>query len=420
MVGLVDCNNFYASCERLFQPHLRRAAIVVLSNNDGCVIARSNEAKALGIRMGVPAYQVEGLLRQHRVTVFSSNYALYGDMSARVMTVLSRFTPSLEVYSIDEAFLDLKNMVFTELGAYVSGIKQTVEQWCGIPVGIGVGSTKSLAKAANKYAKKMCPQQGFFVIDTDTKRQQVLGWLPVGEIWGVGRQYAKALEQQGIRTALDFAQANRMWVQKRMGVVGARLQLELNGISCQDLEVETPSRKGICTSRSFGNLVGDKEVLMQAVASFATRCAEKLRAQKSCAGNIHVFIHTSAFRTQDEQHHASMSIPLLTPTSSTGELVKWARIAVDRMFRPGVPYKKAGVILTDIVPATQVQGSVFDRADREKESRVAAVMDEINKAMGKDKIRLASAGYNPSWKLKQERISPCYTTDINELLRVRI
>lgn len=420
MIGLVDCNNFYASCERLFQPHLKRAPIVVLSNNDGCVIARSEEAKALGIRMGAPAFEIESLLRQHRVEVFSSNYALYGDMSSRVMATLGGFTPELEIYSIDEAFMDLSNLVFTDLEGYVRNVRSTVGRWTGIPVGIGVGRSKSLAKAANKYAKKMRRDEGIFVIDTEPKRCEVLQWLPISEVWGIGRQYARWLQEYDVYTALDFANADRAWIRKKMGVVGERLVLELRGFPCLNLEQISTPKQSICTSRSFGELVTDKDTLMQAVATFASRCAEKLRAQSSCAGSIHIFIHTNSYRTHDEQHHGGVTIPLLTPTNSTVELVRFARLALDRMFRPGFNYKKAGVILSGIVPQDQVQASMFDTRDRPKDARISSLMDEINEAMGKDKIRLASAGQHVRQWMKQERKSSCYTTNPEELLKLRI
>lgn len=420
MIGLVDCNNFYASCERLFQPQLRNTPIVVLSNNDGCVIARSNEAKALGIKMGAPAFEIEQLLKQHRVAVFSSNYTLYGDLSARVMAVLGRFTPNIEVYSIDEAFLDLAGLAFTDLEDYVAKIRQTIKQWVGIPVGIGVGATKSLAKAANKYAKKVRKEAGVFVIDCEEKRREVLQWLPVGDIWGVGRRYASWLQEHGIKTALDFANADTAWVRKRMSVVGERLVRELNGTPCIDLEMITPAKQNICTSRSFGTLVKDKETLMQAVATFATRCAEKLRRQESCTGNIYTFIHTNAYRTQDEQYHAGLAVPLLTPTSDTTELVRYARIALDRIYKPGMNYKKAGVIVSEIVPQSAVQRSIFDSRNRARDSRIMAVLDAVNGGMGQDKLRVASAGFGRTWKLRQERLSPCYTTNPAELLKIRI
>jgi DNA polymerase V len=419
MLALADCNNFYASCERLFKPKLERTPIVVLSNNDGCVIARSNEAKSLGIAMGAPAFEIKELIEKNNVHVFSSNYTLYGDISARVMNTLGTFTPSIEIYSIDEAFLDLSNMSGVDLTDYTAAIRETVKQNVGIPISIGVAKSKTLAKAANKYAKKNAPN-GVFVIDSEAIRKAVLRWLPVEDVWGIGRQYSLWLQQNNITTALQLADCNLAWIRKKMGVVGERLVRELNGEPCIQLEEQASAKKGICTSRSFGELVTDKQSLSEAVATFTTRCAEKLRSQKSCCGVIQVFAHTNSYRTQDRQYHGSLSIPLHTATNDTSELIHYAMIAMQRIYRPGYNYKKAGVFVTDIVPQEQVQLSMFDNVDRGKQSKLMAAMDGINKQLGRDKVRYAAAGYGRKWKLRQEQLSPCYTTNIHEILKVRI
>ena len=422
MIGLVDCNNFYASCERLFQPHLRRRPLVVLSNNDGCVIARSEEAKALGIKMGTPAFKIEAFLKAHNVAVFSSNYTLYGDLSARVMAILGGFTPNLEVYSIDEAFLDFHSLPGVAcLEHYAMHLKQVVAQWVGIPVGIGVGATKSLAKAANKYAKKMRKAEGVFVIDTEEKRRLVLDWLPVEEVWGVGRRWGTWLHEQGIHTALDFARAPIPMIRRRMHVVGERLLYELNGTACLELEQMSPPKQSICTSRSFGSSVLEKEILMEALATFTSRCAEKLRRQGSCAGAIHTFIHTNAHRPGESQYHGGLSIPLLTPTASTPLLVQHVRLALDRIYRPGLLYKKGGIILSDIVPEGQVQQTLFSNSQAPPaDKKLMDLIDGINADLGATTVRLASTGSGTRWKLRREHISKCYTTNAAELLKVEI
>jgi DNA polymerase V len=417
MFALVDCNNFYASCERLFQPKLEGVPIVVLSNNDGCVIARSNEAKAVGIKMGAPAFLMEEFFTRHNVQVFSSNYALYGDISARVMQTLSLFSPEIEVYSIDESFLNLTG--FQQLQSYAEEIRATVKQNTGIPTCIGVAPSKTLAKAANRYAKKNCPA-GAFVIDSEEKRRQILEGMDAGDVWGIGRQLATWCNANGIMNAWQLANANEDWIRSKMGVVGVRLLKELNGIPCVDLEEVPPAKQEICTSRSFGQLITDRQTISEAVCTHVTRCAEKLRRQQSAAGQITVFLHTNNFRAQDKQYYGTLTIPLKTATSDTAELIKYAQLAFARVFRPGFNYKKAGVIVGEIVPADQIQQSLFDQVqDREKNRKLSAAMDAINGAMGRDKVRFAAAGFGRQWKLRQEKKSPCYTTNINEILTVK-
>lgn len=417
MIALVDCNNFYASCERLFQPKLEGKPVVVLSNNDGCVIARSNEAKALGIPMGAPAFEFDELFQQHQVQVFSSNYELYGDISSRVVATLNEFTPEIEVYSIDECFLNLSG--FPDLPAYALRIRETVKQNTGIPTCVGVGATKTLAKAANRYAKKNSPT-GVFVIDTEKAREQVLSWMEVGDVWGIGRRLGKWLIAHKVTTAWQFANADKAWIRSKMGVVGVRLVEELNGIPCADLEELPPPKQEICTSRSFGRNIGEKDTLRQAVSTHATRCAEKLRSQGSCAGSITVFMHTNAFRAQDPQYYGTLTIPLLTATNDTTELIRYAMLALDRVYREGYRYKKAGVIVREIVPESQVQASLFDsREDRPKRRALMGAIDSINAVMGRDQVRVATAGYSKDWKLRQEKKSPCYTTRRSDVLHVR-
>ena len=417
MFALVDCNNFYASCERLFQPKLANVPIVVLSNNDGCVIARSNEAKEVGIKMGAPAFLMQEFFDKHNVQVFSSNYTLYGDISARVMATLGEFTPNIEIYSIDESFLDLTG--FADLQVYAQRIRETVKQNTGIPTCIGVSPSKTLAKAANKYAKKMVPG-GVFVVDTEEKRKMLLSWTEIGDLWGIGRQNNKWMLQHGITNAWQLANANQDMIRSKMGVVGVRMVQELNGISCLELEELPPAKKEVCTSRSFGKLITEKTIISEAVCTHATRCGEKLRKQGSAAGQITVFIHTNTFRTQDVQYHGTLSIPLMTATNDTAELIRYAMMALDRIFRPGYNYKKAGVIVGEIVPANQIQKSMFDQVlDRTRNNKLMAALDSINGKMGQDKVRFAAAGFGREWKLRQEKKSQRYTTCLDELLTVK-
>ena len=340
MFALVDCNNFYASCERAFNPGLRNTPIVVLSNNDGCIIARSNEAKALGFKMGEPAYKVKALIEQHQAAVFSSNYTLYGDMSQRVMNCLAEFSPDIEIYSIDEAFIGLQGFDLFDLEAYCRKIRATVMRNTGIPVSIGIAATKTLAKLANHVAKKEKDCEGVFWINTEEKRKSVLQRMPVTEIWGVGRQYARLLEKNKLLTSWDFAQAGEEWVRKNMTVVGLRTLKELQGTSCLLLEMIVPDKKAICTSRSFGQMQTEAQPIAEAVATFASRCAAKLRKQKSCANVLMVFIHTNAFRKDLPQYARNRVITLPVATNSSMEFVKYAVMAFYSIFEQGFQYIK--------------------------------------------------------------------------------
>jgi len=420
MYGLVDCNNFYASCERLFQPKLNRLPIVVLSNNDGCVIARSNESKALGIKMGAPYFKFERIFNEHNVVVFSSNYTLYGDISSRVMRTLNSFTPNIEIYSIDEAFLDLGGFVGKDLLQYSSEIRETVWHNVGIPVCVGVAPSKTLAKSANHYAKKT-QIAGVFCIDSESKREEVLRWQPLDDVWGIGRQHHSWLSGFGLKTAWDLAHADKQWIGKKMGVVGVRLVNELNGISCIPLEEAPPAKQAICTSRSFGENLTDKEEIRQSLATHITRCAEKLRAQQTCAGALQVFAHTNPWNNTRAQYHGSLTVPLLTATSDTRELLRYGMAAFDAIFKPGYYYKKSGAVVMDIVPAGQVQRSLFDTVtDRPLNSKLMGVLDKINGKHGQDTVRMGAAGFSKKWRLKVEHRSPCYTTRIEDILKVHI
>ncbi len=419
MYGLIDCNNFYASCERVFQPSLNGKAIVVLSNNDGCVIARSAEAKALGIPMGEPAFKLKELIESNQVAVFSSNYVLYGDMSNRVMTTIGAFVPEMEIYSIDEAFLLLngfENINLTELGGK---LVQTVIRNTGIPVSLGIAPTKTLAKVANKFAKKYKAYKGVCIIDNDEKREKALKLTKIGDVWGIGRQYTKKLEYYSVNTAWDFTQRSKGWVKQQMGVVGERTWLELRGTPC--IETESPkSKKTICTSRSFGEKLTNIEPISEAVANFAAGCAEKLRVQKSTAAVIIIFIHTNPFATNQPQYYNQVAMQLTVSSNDSTELIDYAIRGLQSIFREGYQYKKAGVIVSEISPERPLQADMFDTRDRTKYNKVMGVMDKLNASYGRQKVKIAAQGFDRKWKLKNEKLSPCYSTNIKDILVVKV
>jgi DNA polymerase V len=419
VIALVDCNNFYVSCERVFQPALNRRPVVVLSNNDGCIIARSQEAKDLGIPMGAVAHQWHDVLQQNKVEVFSSNYALYGDMSARVSQTLQTFAADTEPYSIDESFLDFRGMNIPDYTIYGCQIRKTVLRNIGIPVSVGIASTKTLAKMANHFAKKDKRYAGVCVIDTDVVRIDLLRRFPVREVWGIGSRYARMLEASGIHTAYDLAVAPEGFVRKQMTVTGVRLQTELRGSPCIELETEMADKKNICTSRSFGVPVTSKDELSEAVATYASRCALKLRRQHTHARSLLVFVHTNRFQLQDAQYAGSYVVQLPLPSHSAMLIARYARKALDIIFREGFRYKKAGVIVMDLVSDQQVQTSLFQPVDYRPQDQVMKVMDSLNNRYGRNTVKLAGEGINPRWKLRQERLSPCFTTRWTDIMVVK-
>jgi DNA polymerase V len=420
MFALVDCNNFYCSCERVFQPQFNGKPVIVLSNNDGCAIARSEEAKALGIEMGTPAFIIKDLIENNDVAVFSSNYTLYGDMSQRVLDVLSRFSPKMEVYSIDECFLDFSEFDFTNLHLLADKIRKTVIRWTGIPVSIGVAPTKTLAKMANRFAKKRKKDIGFHCLSNQNLINEALAFTEVGDIWGVGPQYAKLLRGHGFKTALDLVEAPEEWIRKNMSVVGQRTLNELRGIPCIEWEDEPAPKKGICTARSFGQLLSDKSAIREAVSNYAAMCAGKLRDQNSCARVMQVFLQTNVHRSQDKQFHHSISIQIPVPTNSTNEIIEFAAKGFEAIFQPGYNFKKAGVMIVDLVPDQEVQSGMFDKVNRNRDNVLMKALDKVNKTFGKDIVRFAAQGYGRKWKLRQERLSPCYTTNVNHILKIKI
>lgn len=418
MFALIDCNNFYASCERVFQPKLRKQPIVVLSNNDGCVVARSNEAKALGVPMGAPAFEFKELFEKNNIHVFSSNYALYGDMSNRVMNLLSNFSPDIEMYSIDEAFLKFKGFQENfDLLSYGKQIKKTVTQGTGIPISIGFAPTKALAKVANKIAKKFPSQtESVHLIDSEEKRIKALKWLPVEDIWGIGRQHSKRLKNEGINTAYDYTLMNKFWVQKNLSIVGLRLQNELQGIPCLDLE--TPAdKKNIATTRSFDANYTDYELIKERVSTFAVACATKLRKQKSCCNALMVFIHTNRHRKDLPQYSRNIVLKLPYPTNSNIELAKFALQGLDKIFKKGFAYKKAGVIVMDFTPENTEQIMLFENSNP-KHKLLMNTIDKINDAIGTTKIKLGSQDIKKTWKMRQEKLTPHYTTKISEVIKI--
>ncbi len=419
MIALIDCNNFYCSCERVFNPAYEGRPVIVLSNNDGCVIARSNEAKALGIPMGEPAYKLKESIAKHNIAVFSSNYTLYGDMSRRVMNILTGFSPTCEVYSVDEAFLCLDGFEYYDIPAYCTHIRETVRQWTGIPVSAGVAPTKTLAKLANRIAKKSGDCNGVCVLDNQESIITALHATAVEDVWGIGRRYAAMLHGYGVHTALDFARRDANWVRKQMSVVGLRTWKELNGERCIEMETIPDKKKSIITSRTFGDSVSDFIPLSEAVSNFATKCAYKLRKQESCAKELSVFIATNPFRSDLPQHFDSRILELPVATSSSIEIVKYANILLQELFREGYLYKKAGVIVQRIVPKDQVQGNLFDTVDRPKHNRLMAAVDHCNDSLGREKIRLMAQGFTRQWHLKQEHLSRCFSTQLKDAIEVK-
>jgi len=418
MYALVDCNNFYASCERVFDPALTGRPVVVLSNNDGCVVARSPEAKALGIPMGAPAFEWAELFDKYNVAVCSSNYALYGDMSQRVMQTLKGFVKEVEVYSIDEAFVDLSGYPSQNPGKMGREIRRKVYQWTGIPVSVGIASTKTLAKVANRLVKKDDRLDGVKWLYSPCEIEAALKKLEIESVWGVGGRYGRMLRKYGIQTAYDFSQAHEDWVKRRMAIVGLRTLRELRGIPSIPMELVRPAKKHICTSRSFGQTLTELEPVREAVANYAARCAEKLRIQRSCASLLSVFVETHPFQVDQPQYSNCQEYRLAVPTNYTGELVRYAVDGLEEIFRYGYRYKKAGVIVSGMVPERQVQGQLFDTLDRDKYRRAMHAIDRINQLMGRDVVRCAAQGFGRDWKLRQERLSPCYTTRWGDLPEV--
>lgn len=419
-IALVDCNNFYASCERIFQPKLEGKPIVVLSNNDGCVVARSNEVKALGIKMGVPFFQIQDLAKRHNIAAFSSNYSLYADMSNRVMSMLSQFSPHQEVYSIDECFLDLTGFSHLDLAEYGQTIRQRVHKWLGLPVCVGIAPTKTLAKLANHVAKKQPAYQSVCNLNalSQTDIDALFSRIEAGEVWGVGRRIQERLTTMGILTVLQLRDADLKVIRRQFGVVLERTVMELRGVSCLALEEISPPRQQIISSRSFGMPVYDLKDLQEAVSSYLSRAAEKLRHQGSLAGAVMVYIQTNPHQTRAPQYQKGITIPLPEPSDNTFTLTNVALTGLKHIYQPGYCYQKAGIMLMDLSHAAQQQAGLFTSTfsqNPDKSHKLMQCMDKINGLMGKDTVHLASTGMNQRWQAKHERKSPCYTTQWNEI-----
>ena len=419
MYALVDCNNFYVSCERVFQPQLNGKPVVVLSNNDGCIISRSNEAKALGIPMGAPEFQVRDLIKQHDIRVFSSNYALYGDLSHRVMKILENYSPNVEVYSIDEAFLNFSGMTILDLNVYGAEIQHRILKWLSIPIGIGFAPTKALSKVANKIAKKF-PERtnGVYVIDTEEKRIKALKWTKIEDVWGIGFRLTKKMQARNIKTAYDFTLPyNEAFIRKEMGVVGMCLKYELEGKSVLEME-EPKAKKNIAVTRSFEKDITDFNELKERVVTFASVCSEKLRKQNSCCNVVTLYLRKDPFNANGEKYSFYRMQTLSFPSNTSFSISQTAIMMLKDLYQEGTAYKKAGVIVSEIVPSSQRQFKLFDE-ENPKYQKLMEVMDAVQAKTGERKLRLASQDLKRTWKMKQNHLSNRYTTNFNELLEVK-
>ena len=419
MYALIDCNNFFASCERAFQPDLNGKPIVILSNNDGCVISRSNEAKEIGVPMGALAFEYESFFIRNNVHVFSSNYKLYGDMSNRVMGILKEYSPHCETYSIDEAFLKLTGFEYYNLHEYGFDIQKRVHKCTGIPVSVGIAPTKALSKVAGLIAKKYAQKtNNSYIIDTEEKRIKALKWLKIEDVWGIGRKHAVRLKEVGVKTAFDFTQLDDGWVKRNLAIIGLRLKHDLSGIPTLDLE-DISDRKNIMVTRSFEKNLTDLNQIKERITTFAVSCSEKLRKQHSYCNAIMVFLRTNFHRKELEQDNQKIFLKLPFPTNSSIELAHFAIEGIEKIFKSGFSYKKAGVIVMNFTPENEVQLSLFENSNPKHRQLMKAV-DKINTAFGQQKIKLASQDQKRVWKMKQERLSPCYTTKLSDIITIHI
>ncbi len=422
MYALVDCNNFYASCERVFQPKFNGKPVAILSNNDGCVISRSNEAKAAGIPMGAPAFKIKDLVREKNVQIFSSNYALYGDLSNRVMKILGQFTPNLEIYSIDEAFLNFDGLTILDYHDYGLQMKRRIQKWVGIPVCIGFAETKALCKVANKIAKKFQDRtQGVYIIDTEEKRIKALKWTKIEDVWGIGYRMTKKVKLRKINTAFDFIQPqHEAWIKREMGVVGMRLKYELEGKSVLDLEPVVDQKKSIATTRSFPKQISDFDLLRERVATFASVCAEKLRKQNSCCHTIIVMLVIDKHTVQTSKYYFNMAITLPFATNSTLTISNTAIDMLKKLHEgnEGMKFKKAGVIVTELIDENQKQFQLFDE-ENPKHLALMQVMDKLNSKIGYTQVKLATQNLSLTWNMNQNHLSPKYTTNFKDILEIR-
>jgi len=416
-IALVDCNAFYASCERVFNPKLIGKPIVVLSNNDGCIITRSSEAKNLGIKMGEPYFKAKKIIEKNKVKVFSSNYTLYGDISQRVMEILANFTPEIEIYSIDEAFLNLQGFNNYELKIYSEHIIKKIKKWVGIPVSIGVGSTKTLSKIANHLAKKNKQYKGVCILKQWPEIKQGLINTNIEDVWGIGRRLSSLLKNKNINNAYDFVNTERTWIKKKMGIVGEKIYLELRGISCLNLDLIPSDKKSCCVSRSFSHPIKKIEKLEELVAKYASRVAEKIREEGLVAGSMNVFVLTNYFNKREKQYSNSIKLQFPYPTNNNIQIIKHSLLGLKKIYRKGYFYKKAGIILHGLNNSSTTKG-LLDY-DREVSESIMSAIDKINSRYGSSTLKIAAEGIEKNWKIRREKLSSNYTTCFEDLITVK-
>ena len=419
MIAMIDCNSFYASCEQVFRPDLWGKPVVVLSNNDGCIIAANKEAKMItDIPLFAPVYKIKHVLRANNVHLFSSNYTLYGEMSQRVMNILETFAPNVEVYSIDEAFIDVSGMDYKDLEMYGHQIKETIYRQTGLPVGVGIAPTKALAKLANRISKKVATYNHVYVIDSHEKRIQSLQWAKTKDVWGLGKNYVKKLDNIGVFSAYQFTELPLAWVRKEMTVIGERLWKELRGVSCMELTTFPKPKKAIGTAKSFGQKLEDLERIEEASAYYIMEVSEVLRAQKSCATYLQVYVTTNYHSNKDKQYENSVTVTLPVPTNDTFTLIRAARKALRLIYKSGYRYKKVAVNLTGLIPQDYVQGNLFFSND-DRFKNIANLLDKMNHKFGKAKVVSAMIGTRiEEWELIKNERSQRYTTKWQELLKI--
>ncbi len=418
MYALIDCNNFYTSCERVFNPNLQNKPVAILSNNDGCVISMSDEAKALNLPFGAPIFKWEGFCKANKIEVLSSNYPLYGDMSTRVMNILKQFSPDVEVYSIDEAFLEFKGFDNYNFEDYGNQIRTRILKWTGIPTSVGIAPTKALSKVASKIARKFPKEtKGVYIINSEEKRIKALKWIKIEDVWGIGRGLKKRLKQKQVHTAFDFTQLPDEWVRKNFSITEWKLKKELQGISKIKLN-EQKTKRAIATTRSFETTFSDIDNIKERISTFATSCAEKLRKQGSSCHIIMVMLRSDRHKKNLQQHRVSKMVSLSYPTDSTLIISSCAVQAVTSIFKEGIKYKRAGVIVTGIVPTHNHQLHLFEH-ENPKHKSLMHVIDGMNTKYSDYKIKLANQDLQRTWKMKQERLSPRYTTNLDEIIKVR-
>ncbi len=417
-IALLDCNNFYASCERVFDASIKQKPLVVLSNNDGCVVARSEEAKQIGVTMGSPLFKVQSLLDEHDAEIFSSNYALYGDMSSRVMNLLQNFTPEVEIYSIDEAFLNLEPRK-KSLETLARSIREKMYKWTGIPVSIGIAETKVLAKIANKLAKKAeLKEQGVLNLYRSPKTENILKETDIEEVWGIGYRSSLKLKTNNIFNAWQLRETDNRFVRRLLTVVGARIALELRGIKCLPFEQFSAKKHSITCSRSFGQTVTDYNQIKEAVLYYLTRGCEKMRRNNLAAHAVTVFIGTDHFRPIPEPYSNSATYTSTYRADSNQEIQEWTIKTLEKIYKKGFEYRKAGIILSGLVPNENLTKRMFDDEQFQQRHKLMKAIDEINQKFGKDTVRFGSVKTEGCWKMKQTRKSRSYTTNWNEILTV--